>query len=62
LNNEDFGVVDQPVDHGANGDGAAEDLGPGGEGFVGADDEAGPFIAAGDDREEMEAASGSKRM
>src|SRR5207248_7928920 len=51
LEAEDFGVVDEPVDHGG-GDGlVAEDLAPGGEGLVAGDDQAGALVAAGDERE-----------
>src|SRR5712691_1924290 len=51
LQAEDFGVVGEPVDHGG-GDGlVAEDLAPGGEGFVAGDDQGGALVAAGDERE-----------
>ena len=35
----DVGVVDEAVDHGFDGDGVSEDLGPGGEALVGGHDE-----------------------
>lgn len=47
-----MGVVDEPVDHGGDGDGVSEDLRPGGEVLVGGDDEGGPFVAGGDEGEE----------
>jgi hypothetical protein len=42
---DDFGVVDETVDHGGGDDVVAEDLTPPSEGFVGGDDEGGPFVA-----------------
>ena len=45
---DDVGVVDETVDHGFNGDGVSEDLGPGGEILVGEHDEGTFFIAGGD--------------
>lgn len=45
FEDDDFGVVDEPVDHGCDGDGVAEDLGPGGEAPVGGDDQAAAFVA-----------------
>src|SRR5438067_557530 len=51
LEAEDFGVVDEPVDHGG-GDGlVAEDLAPGGEGLVAGDDQRGALVAGADERE-----------
>jgi hypothetical protein len=44
--------VDQAVDHGSHSHGVTEDLGPGGEGLVRGDDEAGSLLAAGDEGEE----------
>jgi hypothetical protein len=41
---DDFGVVDEAVDHGG-GDVVAEDLGPAAEGLVGGDDQAGALVA-----------------
>ena len=38
---DDFGVVDEPVDHGGSDDVVAEDLAPRGEGLVAGDDQAG---------------------
>ena len=53
MEDDDFGVVDEAVDHGFDGGGVAEDLGPGGEVLVAGDDEAGSFVAGGDEREEQ---------
>ena len=50
---DDLGVVDEAVDHGGDGDGVAEDLGPGGERLVRADDQAGAFVAGRDQGEEQ---------
>ncbi len=46
---DDFGVVDEPVDHRGGDDVVAEDLSPGRERLVGCDDQAGAFVAAGDE-------------
>ena len=48
---EDFGVVDEPVDHRGGDDLVAEDLAPGRERLVGGDDHAGAFVAAADEHE-----------
>src|SRR3954447_269885 len=48
---EDFGVVDEPVDHRGGDDVVAEDLAPGAEGLVGGDDQARAFVAAADEHE-----------
>ncbi len=48
---EDFGVVDEPVDHRGCDDLVAEDLAPGGEGFVAGDDQRGALVAGTDERE-----------
>lgn len=45
FEDDDFGVVDETVDHGGGGDGVPEYLRPGGEALVGGDDERGPFVA-----------------
>ncbi len=45
---DDFGVVDEAVDHGVGDDGLAADLTPAPEGFVAGDDEVGPFVSAAD--------------
>ena len=50
---DDFGVVDESVDHGGGDDVVAEHLAPAAEGFVGGDDQAGPFVAGGDELEEQ---------
>ena len=51
LEGEDFGVVDEPVDHRDGDDLIAEDLAPGGEGLVGGDDHGCSLIAGGDQAE-----------
>jgi hypothetical protein len=51
LQREDFGVVDESVDHGGGGGVVAEDLAAGAEGLVAGDDEAGALVAAGDEHE-----------
>ena len=61
FRDEDFGVVDEPVDHGGGGDLVAEDLAPGAEGLVAGDDQAGAFIAAGDEHEHQVRGLGIKR-
>ena len=50
---DDFGVVDQAVDHGGGDGVVTEDFAPAAEGFVGGDDEAGPLVAGGDELEEQ---------
>lgn len=51
---DDFGVVDEAVDHGGGDDVvAAEDLSPAAEGFIGGDDQAGAFVAGRDQLEEQ---------
>jgi hypothetical protein len=50
---DDFGVVDEPVDHGGGDDIVAEDFSPASERLVGGDDHAGAFVAAGDELEEQ---------
>src|SRR6266540_6628066 len=50
---DDFGVVDEPVDHGGGDHVVAEYLAPAAEDLVGGDDEAGPFVARGDQLEEQ---------
>jgi hypothetical protein len=44
--------VDEPVDHGCGDDVVAEDLAPASEWLVDGDDEAGAFLACGDELEE----------
>src|SRR6266508_375934 len=58
---DDFGVVDQPVDHGGGDDVVAEDLAPAAEDFVAGDDQAGSFVAAGDELEEQVGGFGFER-
>ena len=50
---DDFGVVDEPVDHGGGDGGVTEDFAPAAEGFVAGDDERGSFVAGGDELEEQ---------
>src|SRR5215211_2427016 len=51
LQGDDLGVVNESVDH-RGGDGVvAEDLAPAGEVLVGRDDQAGSFVAGGDELE-----------
>ena len=50
---DDFGVVDEAVDHGGGDDVVAEDLAPAAEGLVGGDDQRGAFVAGGDELEEQ---------
>jgi site-specific DNA recombinase len=45
IGREDFGVVDEPVDHGGGDDVVAEDLSPTAEDLVAGDDQAGAFVA-----------------
>jgi hypothetical protein len=42
---DDFGVVDESVDHGGGDDVVAEDFAPAAERFVGGDDQAGALIS-----------------
>jgi hypothetical protein len=46
-------VVDEAVDHGGGDDVIAEHFTPTAEGFVGGDDQAGPFVARGHQLEEQ---------
>jgi hypothetical protein len=41
----DFGVVDEPVDHGCGDDGVTKDFSPPSEWLVGGDDDGGSFVA-----------------
>src|SRR5947209_6708741 len=50
---DDFGVVDEAVDHGRGYDVVAEDLAPAPERLVGGDDQAGAFVAGRDELEEQ---------
>ena len=59
---DDFGVVDQAVDHRGGDDVVAEDLTPAAEGLVGGDDQRGAFVFAGDEPEEQVRCFGSKGM
>ena len=53
VSGDDFGVVDEAVDHGGGHDVIAEHFAPAAEGFVGGDDQAGPFVARGHQLEEQ---------
>ena len=53
MEGDDFGVVDEPVDHGGGDDVVAEDFAPAAERLVGGDDQLGPLVAAGDELEEQ---------
>src|SRR5436305_15286882 len=57
----DLGVVNEAVDHRGGGDLVAQDLAPGAEGFVGGDDQAGAFVAAGDEHEHQVRGVGVER-
>ena len=58
---DDFGVVDEPVDHGGGDDVVAEHFAPASEGFVGGDDQGGAFVAGGDELEEQVGGLGFER-
>jgi hypothetical protein len=58
---DDFGVVDEPVDHGGGHHVVTEDFAPPAEGLVGRDDQAGPFVAARDELEEQVRGLGLER-
>ena len=53
LGGEDFGVVDEAVDHRGGDDLVAEDLAPAAEGQVGGDHDRALFVAGGDELEEQ---------
>jgi hypothetical protein len=61
LEGDDFGVVDEPVDHGGGDDLVAEDLAPAAERLVAGDDERGAFVAAADELEEQVRGLGLER-
>ena len=48
---DDLGLVDEAVDHGSGDDVVAEHFTPAAEGLIGGDDEAGTFVAGGDELE-----------
>jgi hypothetical protein len=50
---DDFGVVDEAVDHGGGDHVVTEHLAPPAERLVGRDDQAGPLVAGGDELEEQ---------
>ncbi len=50
---DDFGVVDEAVDHRGDDDDVAEDLAPAAEDFVAGHDQAGAFVAGRDELEEQ---------
>jgi transposase len=58
---DDFGVVDESVDHGGGHDVVAEDLAPAAELFVAGDDQRGPLVAAGHQLEEQVGGFGFER-
>ena len=58
---DDFGVVDEAVDHRGSDDVVAEDLAPASEGLVAGDDEGGSFVAGGDELEEQVRGLGFER-
>jgi hypothetical protein len=58
---DDFGVVDEPVDHGGGGYVVTEGLAPPAEWLVAGDDEAGAFVAGGDELEEQVGGLGLER-
>ena len=51
FESEDFGVVNEAVDHCGGGDVVAEDLAPSAERLVAGDDQRGAFVAAADEHE-----------
>jgi len=53
VEDDDFGVVHQPVDHGDDAGGIGEDLAPLGEGSVGGDEGAFVLVAAADQLEQQ---------
>jgi hypothetical protein len=59
---DDFGVVDEAVDHGGGNDVIAELFAPPAKAFVGGDDQAGPFVARGHQLEEQVGGFGFERM
>ena len=61
LEGDDLGVVDEPVDHGGGDDVVAEDFAPAAEGLVAGDDQAGAFVAGGDELEEQVRGFGFER-
>ena len=58
---DEFGVVDESVDHRGGGRVVAEDLTPGADGLVAGDDQAGALIAAADEHEHQAVGLGVKR-
>jgi hypothetical protein len=59
---DQFGVVDEAVDHGGRDGVVAQDLAPRRERLVGSDDQAGSFVAAHDEHEHEVRGLGSKGM
>ena len=53
FDGDDFGVVDESVDHGGGDGVVAEDFSPSAEGLVAGDDEGGSFVSGGDELEEQ---------
>jgi hypothetical protein len=62
LEGDDFGVVDEPVDHGGGDDVVGEDFAPAAEWLVAGDDQRCPFVAGADELEEQVGGLGSKGM
>ena len=61
VGGDDFGVVDEAVDHGGGHDVVAEHFAPAAERLVGGDDEAGPLVAGGHQLEEQVGGLGFER-
>ena len=61
VGGDDFGVVDEAVDHGGGDDVVAEHFAPAAERLVGGDDQAGPFVARGHQLEEQVGGFGLER-
>ena len=61
VGDDDFGVVDEAVDHGGGHDVVAEHFAPAAEGLVGGDDEAGSLVAGGHQLEEQVGGFGFER-
>ena len=53
FESDDFGVVDEPIDHGGGDNFVAEHLAPAAEGLVGGDDQGSSLIAGRDQLEEQ---------
>jgi hypothetical protein len=62
FNNDDLGVVDEPVDHGRDGYRVAEDFGPGAERLVRGHNHRAALVVRRDEGKKSAAASGSMGM